>query len=230
MKLQSKSETVNPIYLNKVKIPSNFQLYLSNCPDWKVCLEKLILRILYYGQFRGIKWIYNKNLAEMRQWCIGFIKATIMHLDGWDIDFWAKPDKYTQSLADCWSVIYSFIHPERARELFPDEDKDDNKFYKAILENVPEALKSLQMISLLLVMKKGENLDLGQRKKIGRNDPILVEAGENTKNVVEKMNKRVFNFKGRNISLAAFAVHRTKIFGIKKPKIKLEDDLRWKII
>ena len=46
MKLQSKSETVNPIYLNKVKIPSSFKHYLCNYPDWKVYLQEMLLRVL----------------------------------------------------------------------------------------------------------------------------------------------------------------------------------------
>jgi len=47
-------------YHEPVKIPENMRMFFWDEHKGTVPLEKLILRILQYGKFEGIKWLYEK--------------------------------------------------------------------------------------------------------------------------------------------------------------------------
>lgn len=51
-------------YTQKVSIPPQFQMLFWDCPDKTTFLEKFILRILNYGNFEEIKWLYKKYPDE----------------------------------------------------------------------------------------------------------------------------------------------------------------------
>lgn len=47
-------------YKNQVPIPTAYQQFLWDYPGKTAPLEMLILRILIYGSFRDLRWLYNK--------------------------------------------------------------------------------------------------------------------------------------------------------------------------
>lgn len=51
-------------YKNPVTVPPRFQKFLWDHPDGKAPLEKFVLRILTYGSFLDIKWLYKKHPEE----------------------------------------------------------------------------------------------------------------------------------------------------------------------
>lgn len=55
---------IKPTYTTTVKIPQKYRPFFWDCPQGKVFLEKFILRILQYGRFKDIKWVYRKYPEE----------------------------------------------------------------------------------------------------------------------------------------------------------------------
>jgi len=53
-----------PIYTRNVEIPGKYYKYLWDHPGREVILEKFILRILMYGKFQDVKWLYKKYTVE----------------------------------------------------------------------------------------------------------------------------------------------------------------------
>lgn len=51
-------------YLEKVKILKRFKKYFWDHPANKIILEKFIYRILLYGDFEDIRWVYKKYPEE----------------------------------------------------------------------------------------------------------------------------------------------------------------------
>lgn len=63
--LSSPQASSNPLrvritYSRSIKIPKKYRLFFWDCPQGKVILEKFILRLLQYGKFEDLKWLYNK--------------------------------------------------------------------------------------------------------------------------------------------------------------------------
>lgn len=46
-------------YRKKVILPKNLKMLLWDHPDQPVMLEKIITRVLKYGRFEEIKWLYD---------------------------------------------------------------------------------------------------------------------------------------------------------------------------
>ncbi len=61
---RGKTKRIKPIYLKEIKIPKKLKIYFWDCPNGKTYLEKFILRILQYGNFEEIKWLYKKFPSE----------------------------------------------------------------------------------------------------------------------------------------------------------------------
>ncbi|GIV27952.1 MAG: hypothetical protein KatS3mg027_1766 [Bacteroidia bacterium] len=51
-------------YFQEVSVPKKFKAYLWDHIEGKAPLEKLIYRILIYGSFKDIKWLYKKYPEE----------------------------------------------------------------------------------------------------------------------------------------------------------------------
>lgn len=64
MKTTGKIERIKPIYAQNIKIPKRFKSFFWDCPDGNVYVEKFILRILNYGDFEDIKYLYKKYPDE----------------------------------------------------------------------------------------------------------------------------------------------------------------------
>lgn len=64
MKVRGLTNRIRPEYTNQIGIPQGFKKYFWDCPDGKTYLEKFILRILTYGSFKEIKWIYERYPKE----------------------------------------------------------------------------------------------------------------------------------------------------------------------
>jgi len=64
MKLKGNVLRLKPKFVEFVKIPKKFKPYFWDCPDNKTYLEKFIIRILTYGRFDEIKWVYKKYPQE----------------------------------------------------------------------------------------------------------------------------------------------------------------------
>ncbi|MCM8806521.1 MAG: hypothetical protein ABIN23_07190 [candidate division WOR-3 bacterium] len=59
-----KMQRIRPIYKKRIKISRRFKAIFWDCPNGETYLEKFILRILKYGNFEEIKWIYDKFPEE----------------------------------------------------------------------------------------------------------------------------------------------------------------------
>ncbi len=59
-----KPQRIKPTYKAIVRIPKKYKPFFWDCPEGKVILEKFILRILQYGRFDDLKWIYKKYPEE----------------------------------------------------------------------------------------------------------------------------------------------------------------------
>jgi len=64
MDIRANSERLKIEYKKKVKIPEKHKSFFWDCHDGSVILEKYILRILTYGNFEGIKELYNEYPEE----------------------------------------------------------------------------------------------------------------------------------------------------------------------
>ncbi|CUT04185.1 hypothetical protein [Candidatus Chrysopegis kryptomonas] len=64
MIVKGQAKRIKPIYLEEIKIPKKFKIYFWDCPNSKTYLEKFILRILQYGSFEEIKWLYKKFSSQ----------------------------------------------------------------------------------------------------------------------------------------------------------------------
>lgn len=64
MKIKGEFKRMKPEYLQKVEIPEKFKTYFWDCSNGETYLEKFILRILTYGTFEEIKYIYNQFPEE----------------------------------------------------------------------------------------------------------------------------------------------------------------------
>jgi len=53
-----------PKYMNKVSVPVSVQALLWDEKGRKAPLEKLILRILTYGRFKEVRWVYGRHPSE----------------------------------------------------------------------------------------------------------------------------------------------------------------------
>jgi len=51
-------------YTKKVKIPKSYKQFLWDYPDGTAPLEMMILRILTYGTFQDLEWLYKKYSEE----------------------------------------------------------------------------------------------------------------------------------------------------------------------
>ncbi|MBN4065893.1 hypothetical protein JYT51_01010 [Candidatus Amoebophilus asiaticus] len=60
----SQSNRIIPSYTNKVVIPKKYGKYLWDHIDGKVILEKFVLRILMYGKFPDVRWLYQQYPDE----------------------------------------------------------------------------------------------------------------------------------------------------------------------
>jgi hypothetical protein len=47
-------------YKNQVRIPATYKQFLWDYPGKTAPLEMLVLRVLTYGSFRDLQWLYNK--------------------------------------------------------------------------------------------------------------------------------------------------------------------------
>lgn len=50
---------IKPDFTNKVFIPEQFKPLFWDCPNNSTYMEKFIKRILDYGNFEEIQWLYN---------------------------------------------------------------------------------------------------------------------------------------------------------------------------
>lgn len=64
MKIKEQVERIKPTYLKPVEIPEKFIPFFWDEPGKKVILEKFIFRVLTYGDFEDIKWLYEKYPEE----------------------------------------------------------------------------------------------------------------------------------------------------------------------
>ncbi len=64
MKITGETKRIKPKYTQTVRIPKKFKSLFWDCPNGKTYLEKFILRILNYGSFKDIKWLYKKYKNE----------------------------------------------------------------------------------------------------------------------------------------------------------------------
>lgn len=51
---------IKPKYIQKIKIPENFKKYFWDCPNGVTYVEKLILRVLQYGDYEEIMECFRK--------------------------------------------------------------------------------------------------------------------------------------------------------------------------
>ncbi len=51
-------------YTRKIKIPEKYKIFLWDEPSGLTFLEKFILRVFKYGNFRDIKWLFKKFPEE----------------------------------------------------------------------------------------------------------------------------------------------------------------------
>ncbi len=63
-KIPQKLLRIKPTYTTTVKIPKEYKTFFWDCPQGKVFLEKFIMRILQYGRFEDLKWVYKKYPEE----------------------------------------------------------------------------------------------------------------------------------------------------------------------
>lgn len=59
-----KPQRIKPSHKAFVKIPEKYKLFFWDCSEGKVILEKFILRILQYGGFEDLKWLYRNYPEE----------------------------------------------------------------------------------------------------------------------------------------------------------------------
>lgn len=64
MKTRGEAKRIKITYKQNVKIPEKYRVYFWDNPDDEVYLEKFILRILYYGKFDDIRWLYENYPDE----------------------------------------------------------------------------------------------------------------------------------------------------------------------
>ncbi len=55
---------IKPEYIKYIEIPDELQALFWDCPERKTYLEKFIKRILDYGNFDEIKWVYQQYPEE----------------------------------------------------------------------------------------------------------------------------------------------------------------------
>lgn len=53
-----------PKFRQKIEIPKKYKRYFWDYPDGFATLETFILRILLYGKFANIQWLYGKFSDE----------------------------------------------------------------------------------------------------------------------------------------------------------------------
>ncbi len=80
-------------YKQKVEIPSKYKKFFWDEPEGVTFLEKFILRILKYGDFEDIKWLYQKYPEET--YAITFKYPDIKR----GIKFWMK--KWHEDKRNC---------------------------------------------------------------------------------------------------------------------------------
>ncbi len=64
VRIQGEVKRIKPTFKEMVKIPLRFRIFFWDCPEGKVILEKFILRILNYGKFEDLKWVYKRYPKE----------------------------------------------------------------------------------------------------------------------------------------------------------------------
>jgi len=53
-------------YKEEVTVPERYRKYLWDHPEGRAPLEKFIYRLLAYGRFEDIKWLYQRYPAETK--------------------------------------------------------------------------------------------------------------------------------------------------------------------
>jgi len=84
IRTQGEVKRIKPTFKEIVKIPLKFSIFFWDCPEGKVILEKFILRILNYGRFEDLKWVYKKYPKETYE--IAFKYESIRR----GVKFWIK--------------------------------------------------------------------------------------------------------------------------------------------
>jgi len=64
MEIYNEIKRIKPVYTKIINIPKRYKMFLWDEPTGKTYIEKYILRILYYGDFEDIKYIYRKYPNE----------------------------------------------------------------------------------------------------------------------------------------------------------------------
>jgi hypothetical protein len=64
MRMYKKIIRIIPIYKKMINIPKKYKMFFWDEPTGKTYVEKYILRILYYGNFEDIKYIFKKYPKE----------------------------------------------------------------------------------------------------------------------------------------------------------------------
>ncbi len=65
MKVRSYQERIVPVYRQEVEVPEKFRQFCWDAVEGKIELEKLIYRVLQYGNFEEIKEIYSAYPEEV---------------------------------------------------------------------------------------------------------------------------------------------------------------------
>lgn len=64
MKVRGETERIAWKYFHPVQIPERFQKFFWDCTEGAVPLEKFILRLLTYGGFEDVRWLYQSYPQE----------------------------------------------------------------------------------------------------------------------------------------------------------------------
>ena len=64
MRVRGQAERIKLTYTRSVTIPERFTPLFWDEPEGKTILEKFILRLLNYGNFEEIKWVYDSYPDE----------------------------------------------------------------------------------------------------------------------------------------------------------------------
>lgn len=64
MKIRGEATRIAWKYFQQVRIPPEYEKFFWDHMDGVVALEKFILRILTYGDFEDIKWLYQQYPEE----------------------------------------------------------------------------------------------------------------------------------------------------------------------
>lgn len=64
MNVQGETERITWKYFQPVRIPETYKKFLWDHAEGTVHLEKFILRILTYGGFEDVRWLYQKYPQE----------------------------------------------------------------------------------------------------------------------------------------------------------------------